>query len=42
MFIFLEFPALLLPLTFPGARLLLELPGMLESQKLCLEYLWKS
>lgn len=42
MFIFLEFPAAFLPLTFPGARLLMELPGMLESEKLCLEYLWKS
>lgn len=42
MFIFLEFPAPFLPLTFPGARLLMELPGMLDSEKLCLEYLWKS
>lgn len=35
MFIFKESPSPLLPLTFPGARLLMELPGMLgESEAL--------
>lgn len=39
-FIFLKFPAFLLPLSL-GARLLLELPGRLQSEKLCPEYLSK-